>query len=933
MTSIINMRTSDQIKAEINARFGFVPPFFDPAGETPQVLENLWQQTISAYIDNPLPALFKEKLSAYLSRYCTIPYCMVCHSCTLRPLGMTAQEVLKLLESSPPTEADINELLREIDLKLISEEVWPQPNSALEKYIFYCAIFIFLEGRQSEECQVQLRRLLTAEAYHHLVSFIAYVKTCHIWMLFHPEIAYEADKRVQNYLQDSLAEEPALADFFANYRERVRIERQSQAEQLAEIAERKRTEAVQRQSEERYRSLVEATSQVVWTSNAAGEFVNDVAGWSILTGRSEAALQGWGWLEDIHPEERELTAQIWRGAIATKSIFDAEFQIKTREGLYRYFSARAVPVREPDGCIREWVGTCTDITKRKLAEAALQKAYDELESLVEKRTAELLKANQFLKAEIAERQRAEADLQKEQEFLQVLLDNLQAGIVACDAQGILTLFNRATQEFHGLPEEPIPPQEWAQHYDLYQPDGKTLMKTEEIPLFRALQGEVIHNVEMAIVPRAANGSSGTARSLLASGQAIIDSNGNKQGAVVIMHDITERKRAEEERAQLIREQAARKEAEAARNELQRIFMQTPAAIQITRGPNHILEIVNTLSLQLVGKRELTGKPIREAFPELEGQGFFELIDRVYATGQAFIGNEMRVQFDRNNDGVLEESFWNFVYQPLFDANNQVYSIMTHAVEVTEQVLSRQEVEKKAKELSQLTEALKRTNQELDQFAYVTSHDLKAPLRGIANLSAWIEEDLAECLTEESREHLDLLRGRVHRLEALIDGILQYSRAGRVQAPTTVNVAKLLSEAIELLAPPPEVNIVVEPGMPILHTEWVPLQQVFMNLLNNAIKHGGKTDICIHIGVQEHKNYCEFFVTDNGIGIDPRYHQKIWEIFQRLEARDKVEGTGIGLSVIKKIIESRGGNVWLESEVGAGATFRFNWPKSGNEYLN
>ncbi|WP_414542094.1 GAF domain-containing protein [Nostoc sp. CCY0012] len=199
--------------------------------------------------------------------------------------------------------------------------------------------------------------------------------------------------------------------------------------------------------------------------------------------------------------------------------------------------------------------------ERQQTETARQQAQQELERLVAQRTAELSQANELLHLEIAERQQAEADLETEQELLKVLLDNVQAGIVACNAEGILTLFNRAARKFHGLPEQPLPPDEWAEYYDLYLPDGTTLMPKHEIPLFRALQGEIVENVEMVISP-----TQGKAKTLLASGQSIVDSQGKKQGAVVVMHDITERKQAEAERAELIRqqvhEQTARIKAEA-----------------------------------------------------------------------------------------------------------------------------------------------------------------------------------------------------------------------------------------------------------------------------------------------------------------------------------------------------------------------------------
>jgi hypothetical protein len=223
------VRTSEQIKAQIEEKFGFFPPFFSPALGSPQVLENLWQQTLSAYVSNPLLPLFKEKLSAYLSRYCSVPYCMVCHSSSLRPLGVKAREVLELLDSPPPTEAEIDEHLKVLAAQPGGLTVLPESNSALEESLLYCSIFIALEREEAEYCRSELRRLLGPVNYQHLVSFIAYVRTCHAWMEAHPEVAYEyeADKRAQEHLGALLEDEPGLADFFRNYSEKVRRERQS----------------------------------------------------------------------------------------------------------------------------------------------------------------------------------------------------------------------------------------------------------------------------------------------------------------------------------------------------------------------------------------------------------------------------------------------------------------------------------------------------------------------------------------------------------------------------------------------------------------------------------------------------------------------------------------------------------------------------------
>ena len=226
----------------------------------------------------------------------------------------------------------------------------------------------------------------------------------------------------------------------------------------------------------------------------------------------------------------------------------------------------------------------------------------------------------------------------------------------------------------------------------------------------------------------------------------------------------------------------------------------------------------------------------------------------------------------------------------------------------------------------LIAALERSNADLDGFAHVASHDLKAPLRGIAALSEWIEEDLGEHITDAARAHLSMLRRRVRRLEDLIEGILSYSRAGRTgREVSEVDVGALLTEAIELLAPPSSAAITVDPGMPVLRTARVPLQQVFMNLISNALKHAGP-EAAVRVGGREAGAFWEFSVSDNGGGIAPAYHERIWAIFQTLKPRDQVEGTGIGLSVVRKIVASMGGRAWVESAEGEGACFRFTWPR-------
>ncbi|WP_009630260.1 PAS domain S-box protein [Synechocystis sp. PCC 7509] len=230
-------------------------------------------------------------------------------------------------------------------------------------------------------------------------------------------------------------------------------------------------------------------------------------------------------------------------------------------------------------------------------------------------------------------------------------------------------------------------------------------------------------------------------------------------------------------------------------------------------------------------------------------------------------------------------------------------------------------------LTQTNTVLEKRNQELDQFAYVTSHDLKAPLRAIANLSQWIEEDISDVLTDDTRHQMDLLRGRVHRMEALINGLLQFSRSGRVTADkSSVSVASLLAEIIDSLAPPPSFTVEIAPNMPTLVTERLPLEQVFSNLIGNAIKHHPRPDGKVQVFCQDLGTTYEFTVADDGKGIAPEYHEKIFGIFQTLEARDRNENTGIGLAIVKKIVENYGGKIKIDSQESQGASFSFTWNK-------
>ena len=223
-------------------------------------------------------------------------------------------------------------------------------------------------------------------------------------------------------------------------------------------------------------------------------------------------------------------------------------------------------------------------------------------------------------------------------------------------------------------------------------------------------------------------------------------------------------------------------------------------------------------------------------------------------------------------------------------------------------------------------ALEKRNRELDQFAYVASHDLKAPLRGISSIVKWMEDELPGELSPQLRTYLDQLKGRAHRLEDLINGLLAYARAGRTVRPREeVDVTQLLHETAELVVPP-SFHLTLAPDLPTFATDRLSLQQVFTNLLSNAVKYHPRPDGSVVVSSREQGSYYEFRVQDDGPGIAPEHHQKVFLLFQTLRDRHTAESTGIGLSIVKKIIDEQGGSIRIESQPGAGAAFIFTWPR-------
>ena len=525
---------------------------------------------------------------------------------------------------------------------------------------------------------------------------------------------------------------------------------------IADITDSKRAAQGLQESEERYRTLVESTSLIIWNTNSAGELVSDQPSWSGFTGQQLREFGGSGWLDAVHPADRAQTLESWSKAVERRAQYRIEHRLRRHDGEYRYMSVRAVPILDSNGDVREWIGVHNDITDRKQAEEAL----------------------------------AESEEQFRATFEQAAI-----GIAHVGLEGQWLRVNRKLCQITGYSFAELSELTFQQ---ITHPDD---LEDNLQLLNQLLSGETeTYSLEKRYI--------------------------HKDGSTVWI-------------------------------ELTVALMRGPA-----QSPN---------------------------------QSPNQSSDDALGAPKYFIS-------------VIED--------------------------ISERKQGREALQERAHELAnlnlQITQAavlLEHRNQELDQFVHIVSHDLKAPLRAISNLSEWIEADLEGQLPPNSQKQLELLRTRAKRMESMINNLLLYARAGRQEvALETFNVADLLSEVIDSIDPPQSFSVQVELPMPTLTTKRTLLSQVFSNLIGNAVKHHKTSSGQLNIAWADSGTFYEFSVKDDGPGIAPSNHKRVFEIFQTLAAQNSSESSGLGLAIVKKIVEAEEGFIRIQSAVGQGTTFFFTWPK-------
>jgi PAS domain S-box-containing protein len=520
-----------------------------------------------------------------------------------------------------------------------------------------------------------------------------------------------------------------------------------------------------------------------------------------------------------------------------------------------------------------------------------------------------------------ERSRSEDLMRQSEELFRTAFANARVGMALTDLTGHFLQVNHAYSMITGYTME-----------ELFQTDFLSITYPEDRARKMLLIEEMMNGtIPGFVIEKRYCKKDGTIVWVHNSVSLGHDTQGQPLHIITLTEDITQRKQAEEERNLLLqREQEARAEAERAWHHLHGLLQQAPAIICILRGPQHIYELANPLYQQIVSNRELLGKPIREALPELEGQGIYELLDRVYQTGEPFVGNEIGLELDRG--GQSETIFLNFVYQAFYSADGIVDGILCHAIDVTEQVVARQR---------------------MDTFLGIASHELKTPLTSIKGNVQLARRSIRRALQEKSPQPAMLLQKfteiqtMLERAEQQID--FQNRLVGdliditRIQAEkldmrmASTDLLTVVRKAVEeqrRVAHLRTIHLTLPPDESImLNIDADRIGQVIINYLTNALKYSDAA-APVSVELQRHETDVCIAVTDQGPGLSETQQQHLWERFYRVPGVEVKSGSGVGLGlglhICQTIITHHGGQLGVKSQIGMGSTFWFSLPIARGE---
>ena len=631
------------------------------------------------------------------------------------------------------------------------------------------------------------------------------------------------------------------------------------------------------EAETRIRFLADAMPQMVWRTDRDGSVTYFNRRWLDYTGLTFEQAKNWGWAAIIHPDDVEQCVESWRAAVASGEDWVGEYRFKRgSDGEYRWHLCRGLPSRDEAGNVLEWVGTNTDIHDQKMLRTSLELSRDELEATVEARTAEL---------------------QREHRFLEAILENVNDGIVACDETGTLTLFNRASRDLHGLPEEPLPPEQWATYYSLIGADGVTPMPTDDVPLFRAFRGEIVKDQQMYVAAR-----DGTTRRLLASGRALYDAEGNKIGAVVGMHDITESAAAEAKF---------------------RTLFESSSDVHILVDETGVIDC-NQAAVKLLGLRDihdLIGTHPATFSPTFQPDGRLSIEAGAEMSAIALRDGFHRFEWlHQQLDGTTVPT--EITLTPVRLNGREVILAVWHDLTSHKQAEA---------ELQAARESADAANHAKSEFLANMSHEIRTPITAILGFSELLADQ--NLLPADRADYVLIVRRNAKHLLDLINDILDLSKieAGKVTVEQVdCDVPKLLADVMSIMRPRAvdkalKLDVVFSGSIPrTIRTDTVKFRQILMNLVGNAIKftEAGSVGINVRFDAIDHKCRLCVEIQDTGIGLTPPQIERLFESFSQADESTtrRFGGTGLGLSISRKLARLLGGDIVVRSEPGVGSVF-------------
>jgi PAS domain S-box-containing protein len=656
---------------------------------------------------------------------------------------------------------------------------------------------------------------------------------------------------------------------------------------LTDITERKKVEADLRASEEFNRNIVENSADCVKVLDNQGRLISmNTPGRRLMEVEDITPLLGTPWVDWWDEPYRSLAVEAIEAAKSGK-VGRFQGSSLTSKGNLKWWDVLVVGVYNSEGQLTRLVGTSRDITEGKQAELALRES---------------------------------------EEKVRLATVATELGMWFWDLNKDDIVWTDTCKALFGL--SPDTKMSYKLFINCLHPDDRQGMKEA---VMHALREKVEYNIEYRSV-----WPDGNIHWIAAKGRGFYDAEGQPVRMVGTAQDISDRKQAEfalkerEEGLRLIFEQAA---VGVATLDLEGRWLKVNQSLCNIVG--YTAEELSNLTFQEITYQEDLALDMYSAKQLLAGEieHFTREKRYVHKNGHLVWAN-ITVSLVRQPTEADTKftSLGDTFAVPGGMGQPQYFIAMVEDISERKQAESMlqqrsQELESMNNSLFKASAMLAERNQELDRFVHVVSHDLKAPLRGIANLAGWLEDDLSEQLPEENRSQLQLMRQRVDRMESLISGLLEFARVGRTNVVTeVVDVPELLTEILDSLSVPSTFTVETECQVSTLVARRILLSQVLMNLISNALKYHHRPDGLLRIGVNDLGKHYEFWVQDDGPGIPAEAHARIFEIFQTLKPSSSIESTGIGLSIVKKIVEVEGGTIHLESEVGAGSTFRFTWPK-------